>query len=132
MAEQIAINELCRKLTPRLISTRHWSDASFINLPLVYPSGSFVTVRLTYVGDGIQVSDSGFAYREAESFGAMRSFYRIASGIAKTFEIEHDKRTVFVNVQNHEVERAIYDVSAASKMIADKIIKDASNESDVI
>ena len=70
MSEQVPLSEISALIAPKLVSCRNWGDASFISLPMVYPSGSFVTVRMTHISGGIRVSDSGFAYREAESFGA--------------------------------------------------------------
>lgn len=122
MSEAESIQELTRTLTARMISTRHWHDASFINLPMVYPSGGFVTVRLSYAPKGIKVSDAGFAYREAELFGAGRSFSRTAQSVAEQYDIRAGRRSIFVDVPRPEVERAIFDVSAASHMVAERIV----------
>lgn len=121
MADYIELRELTKSIVPTLVSYKTWGDASFINMPLAYPSGAFVTVRLTHAPIGVRVSDSGFAYREAESFGAGRSFSKTAQSIAEEYELETDRRSIFVDVPAQEVERAILDVSAASHAIAAKI-----------
>lgn len=124
MGDRVLISEIAASIAPNLVSWRDWNDASFINLPLVYPSGSFVTVRLTYgPGGSIRVSDYGFAYREADSFGATRSFPITARAVAADFDVEVDRRSLFVDVSGpQEVERAIFDVSAASHATAKKIV----------
>ncbi|MDP7151293.1 MAG: hypothetical protein QGI70_09995, partial [Paracoccaceae bacterium] len=101
-------------------------DASFVNMPMSYPSGAFVTVRLSWVQGGLRVSDSGFAFREADSFGAGRSFRRTANTVAADLGINVGKKSVFVDVQRHEIERAVLDVSAASYTIAERIVAKAS------
>ena len=42
-----------------LISVRHFGDESFINLPLIYPGGSFVTVRVDRIATGFRVRTMG-------------------------------------------------------------------------
>ena len=130
MADRTPLADLTMAIVPSLVSFKAWGDASFVNMPLVYPSGAFVTVRLTHVPGGVRVSDSGFAYREIESFGAGRSFSKTAQTVADDYEISLGKRTVFEDVPEHEVERAILDVSAASHAIASRIVSRANAEAE--
>lgn len=130
MGEFVSLSELAAGITPNLVSVRNWGDATFISLPMVYPSGSFVAIRLTHAPQGIRVSDSGFAYREAESFGAERSFSRTAQSIAEEYGVEVAKRSVYVDVPFNQVERAIFDVSGASKIIAERIVSKSLKESE--
>lgn len=131
MGDYIELSELTSRIVPSLVSYQTWADASFISLPMVYPGGSFVTVRLTHVKDGVRVSDSGFAFKEADSFGAGRSFPYYARSISENYDVKVGKRTVFVDVRPHEVERAIFDVSAASLAIAEKIVEKASQDTEI-
>lgn len=132
MGDRIQISEICRSFVPGLVSWRDFGDASFINMPLVYPGGAFVTVRLSYVYHNapmIRVSDSGFAFREIESFGAERSFPKTARAIADEFGVEVGKRSIYVDVDNpEEVERAVFDVSAASHAVAKRIVSNVAHE----
>ncbi|GGK53787.1 hypothetical protein [Salinarimonas ramus] len=125
------LSTLSAEIAPGLVTVKNYGDASFISLPMVYPSGAFVTVRLGYAAGGIRVSDSGFAYREIESFGAMRSFANTARTIAEEHDVEAGRREVFVDVPVEHVERAIFDVSAASKAIADRIVANASQAAEI-
>ena len=122
------LHELSQSIATRLVSAQHWQDASFINLPLVYPSGSLVSVRLSPSRGGVRVSDAGFAYRELESFGVERSFPKTAASVAEDFDVEVGKRSIFIDVPQEDVERAILDVSAASRTVAERIL---SNVDDV-
>lgn len=130
MAALKPLSEISTAIAGSLVSTRHWGDASYISLPLVYPSGSFVTVSLSYAPDGIRVSDGGFAYRETESFGAGRSFANTARAVAEGYGVEVDRRAIFVEVPVDEVERAIFDVSAASKAVAERIVAGLPQETE--
>lgn len=128
MRESENIQDVVRSLTERMVSTRHWHDASFINMPMVYPSGGFVTVQLSPAGRGIKVSDAGYAYREAELFGAGRSFSKTARTVARTYDVQAGLRAIYVDVSRQDVERAVFDVSAASFMVADRIVSRVSQD----
>ncbi len=128
MADRTPLIDITKAIVPTLVSFKAWGDASFINMPMAYPSGAFVTVRLTHRPGGVKVSDSGFAFREIESFGAGRSFAKTAQTAAEEFEVKVGKRSVYVDVQEHEVERAILDVSAASHAIASRIVNRVSSD----
>lgn len=131
MGDQISLKKMSADILPNLISARHWDDASFINLPMLYPSGAFVTVKINYIRDGIRVSDSGFAYREAESYGAGRSFANTARSVADGIGVSVGRRALYVDVATHEVERAILDISAASHTVAERIVEKWSFEADL-
>lgn len=128
MTGQVSLAEISASIAPKLVSCKSWGDASFISLPLVYPGGAFVTVRLTFASGGIRVSDAGFAYREADSFGAGRSFSRTAKTIAEMHDVLVGSRTIYVDVPANEVERAIFDVSATSHAVAERIVSRISDD----
>lgn len=131
MGKQIPLSEISAAIAPNLVSCRNWVDASFISLPIVYPSGAFVTVRLTYAQGGVRVSDSGFAYREVDSFGAGRSFPNTARSVAENYDVQVGRRTVYADVLPSEVERAIFDVSAASREIAQRIVSNVAYDGEI-
>src|SRR3546814_11423671 len=66
------------------------SASSYINMPLLYPDGSCVTLRIDRLSDRFRVSDNGFAYREIEDLGAERSF----AGTARSEERRVGKECV--------------------------------------
>ncbi len=117
-----------------LVSVRDVDDARFVSLPMLYPDGSNVTVRLTRAETGgICVSDSGFAYHEAESIGAERSFSHLVKGIAEPFGVSSTTRSVFVNTNSENLYRSICDVAAVSWRVAAEIFtRYEKNEPDEI
>ncbi|WP_299438542.1 hypothetical protein [uncultured Rhodospira sp.] len=104
-----------------LVSCSTRGTASYVRLPLLYPDGSSVTVRIDPVEGGLRVSDNGFAFREIETVGAERSFARTAATIAKNEGVLVDRRKVFVDAPQDKLFRAICDVAAASWRIADRV-----------
>lgn len=112
-----------------LVSIKQIGPSHFIRVPLLYPDGSFVTLRIDPTGDGIRISDSGFAYREAEAIGAASSFSRTAKNIAKQSDVSVGKRSISVDVPVGRLTRAICDVSSASWKIADAIYSRYDDES---
>jgi hypothetical protein len=125
----VSVAEAADAAAAALVSVRHWGGSSFINLPLIYPSGSFVTVKLEQVGrEAIRVSDNGFAYRELESIGVQRSFAKTANSIAEAESLEVNKRAIFVDVPHAQLSRAICDVAIASWQVADRIFSRAAEE----
>lgn len=112
-----------------LVQVRHWGDASFVSLPLIYPSGSFVTVKIEQSKGGFLVSDNGFAYREAEALGAARSFSKTAQTMAEYDDLSVGKRMIFTEgAAEDELVRAICDVAKVSCRVADKIVGKAAAE----
>jgi hypothetical protein len=130
MSEKIAVSDIAEAIASRLVSVRSSGDASFLSLPMVYPSGSFVTVRLSHVSGAVRVSDSGFAYRELESFGVGRSFSRTARTVSERFDLSVGKHSIYVDVPNEYVERAILEVGAASRDVADQIVSRALKDAE--
>jgi hypothetical protein len=123
------VNAAVDRIVRDLVSVRHMGDGSFISLPLAYPSGSYVTVRIDRSKGGFRVSDNGFAFREAESLGAARGFSKTAETIAQYDAVSVGKRIIYVEgVSDAELVRAICDVGKASSRVADKIVGKAAEE----
>lgn len=97
-----------------------------MNLPILYPDGSSVTVRIDPLAKGIRVSDNGFAYREIEALGAERSFAKTANNIVEEIGVFTDKKAVYVEATAETLLRAIVDVASASWQIAAKVVKRVS------
>lgn len=131
MSDAADLASAVKALEGELVSASHWPDASFVRLPLVYPSGTHVTVRVERAGRGhFRVSDNGFAYRETESAGAHRSFSRMADAIAKTEGLSKDARAVFSGASEDQLARVIMDVASASWRIADKVLDRVQDDSE--
>ena len=104
-----------------LVRSKRVNGVWYVNLPMLYPDGSYVTLRIDEAPGGFRVSDAGFAYREAERVEGTRSFRRIANAVAERGDISVGERSLFVVVPSDEIERAIADVSEASWRVADRI-----------
>ncbi len=53
-----------------LVRAQQIGESWYINLPILYPDGSYITVRVDQTPGGIRVSDDGFAFCEAEDLEA--------------------------------------------------------------
>lgn len=111
-----------------LISARSLSDTVYVSLPLIFPGGTIVTVRIDPAPGGFRVSDSGFAYRELEEIGAERSFAKTADKIIEIQNVLRNKRAIYADVSAEQIERAICDVSTAAWRVVDQIYSRLSEE----
>jgi hypothetical protein len=118
---RLNIADIAATVAPELVRVSNWGDSSFINVPLLFPSGSQVTVKLDPVDGGVRVSDNGFAYRELEAIGAERSFPRTARTHTKPAQLSVGNRVIFVDVTPDQAFGAICDVAMASWQVADQI-----------
>lgn len=114
-----------------LVRSRRVRGAIFVNLPLIYADGSFVTVRIDQGGGGFRVSDAGFAFREADDIGMSRSFRRTANRIATPRGVEVGDAFIFRDARAQELERAICDVAEVSWRVVDALSERAFEEEDV-
>lgn len=104
-----------------LVRLERIGGSSFLNLPILYPDGSSVTVKIDRIATGLRVSDAGFAYREIEDIGADRSFGRTAKKIAEERDVRVGKKTLYVDATADTLFAAICDVATASWQVADKV-----------
>jgi hypothetical protein len=132
VAENPEVAAAVRAVVGHLVSTQHWADASFIRLPLIYPSGGSVTVKVDQHDRGaFRVSDGGFAFQEIDSVGATRSFAKVSDSIIAELGIQRNSRAVYADCSVDQLYRAVADVGIASWQIVDRIysrITDASED----
>lgn len=114
-----------------LVRARRANGALYVNLPMLYPDGSFVTVRIDHSASGVRVSDAGFAYREADDVGAARSFRRTANRLVEETDVQVGDRLLFMDASIGTLERAICDVAEVSWRVANVISARALEEEDV-
>ena len=115
-----------------LVRVNRVDGAYYVNLPLLYPDGSFVTVRIDKTARGVRVSDAGFAYREAEDLDAGRSFRRTANKIAEKTGVHIGERAISVETDTDMIERAICDVAETSwrvvSVISQRVFEEDESE----
>jgi hypothetical protein len=126
----LGLDETVEMMVHELVSVQRIASDAVINMPLLYPSGASVTVRVTPAGDVYHISDGGFAYREVEAVGADRSFAQVASAIVTLNELKRNSRAIFTDADRPTLFRAICDVAAASWQVVDRIYSRLPDETD--
>jgi hypothetical protein len=125
------VAEALNKIGRDLLSFRHRSDASYVHLPLLYPSGTSVTLKITPAPGGrYRISDSGFGMEELESIGAQSSFARTADKVIVEAGVFRDARCVFADADLDQLTSTIIDVGTSSWRIVDKIFARRAEEND--
>lgn len=72
-----------------LVRASAWGNAYLISVPLVYPSGTTVGIKVVPSKGGYVVTDAGLGFREAEGFEAQRSFGAHAGRIKDQVGVEY-------------------------------------------
>jgi len=119
--KNMPLDDVVETTARELVRVRKWGQVHYINLPITLPSGAFATVRVSPIISGFRVDDGGFAYRELESVGMERSFGRNATKVAQSLDIDHNRRTLTVDVGADELFRAICDIGIASREVAERV-----------
>lgn len=82
-----------------LIVQLQGSRDGLLSLPVLYPSGAQALISISGEDGKFFVSDNGMGYREAEYYGAGRSFLVHAKAIAEKHRVGFDSRSFFtINV----------------------------------
>jgi hypothetical protein len=131
MVNSPSFKDAVEAASKELVRAHQVGETFYINLPMIYPDGSFVTVKVDRVEGGVLVSDAGFAYREAEDVGANRSFRRTAKRYAEDMDVSVGDRLIYVRVPIDQIERAICDVGSVSWQTATTINNRSLDEDDV-
>jgi len=97
-------------------------------MPLIYPGGDYVTVKVALSVNGFRVSDFGLAYRELESLGAQKSFTRAAARVTEAADVWADRRVIYTILPAEHLSRAICDVAIASWQVVDRVVSRMADE----
>lgn len=92
-APKTPLNEAADAVARQLVGVDHTARRSLIWLPIAYPSGSFLGVRLTNGGDTYSLSDMAMSYEESRNVRAQRAFNRHAPLIAEAAGVEFEQRS---------------------------------------
>lgn len=79
----------------RLVSVREVGHSTFVNIPVLYPSGSHAAVSVTTYNDHYFVSDAALGLQEAELAGIGEFYDRAAKDAAEWFGVSFDGASVF-------------------------------------
>jgi hypothetical protein len=124
------VERIVEETAQELVRLRRVNDSSFLNLPMLYPDGSNVTVKIDQVAGGLRVSDNGFAFREAEDSNAVRSFGQTKKSVAEEFGVQVGGKAFFVDTERAGLIEAVCDVAAASWQIVARIYSRLPDESE--
>lgn len=95
-------SELVEDVGRQLIAVEHHVSGSFIRMPLLYPSGAIVVVRIEQSDGRYFVSDWGLGYQETENYGAGSFYVRHARSIAERAGVGFDNQAFFVMEASRE------------------------------
>ena len=115
------VSDAVQSAISRLMQARSWGDVTFVAMPLFYPNGTPVTVKIEPSRAGFRVSDGGLTYRELEQIGAERYFGRNASTYAKEIDGFVYNRAICLDVDGDELAAAMADVADAIARMSNKI-----------
>jgi hypothetical protein len=131
-----AISSVVEDEVRGLVSTAHRPEGSFVNLPILYPSGSGVVVRISGGPNTYFVTDFGLGYTEADFMGATRIYLRQARGVSESAGVRFDDHAFFaVEVPRDRIAGAIVTIANCSSeavaltafKLAEKAKTDASD-----
>lgn len=111
----------------QLVSVKNWGADWFVNLPMFYPSGAQVTVKIAVEGSTFNVSDYGSAYREVELIGAERSYPKTATRVAGEEGVNSNRRIIFASASPDHLVVKIAKVAMASWRAAQHISEKATS-----
>ncbi len=111
-----AFQEVVDGVARALADVRHAQDASFLTLPVIYPSGSLVVIRIDPHHDGrFLVSDMGMGFEEADLMGAGRLFAHSAPAVAVRAGVHFDCRRFSLGVCREQLVGAVSVIAACSQ-----------------
>lgn len=123
--------DAAQAVASQLVSARRWGDVTYINLPIIMPSGSAATVRIFAASGGYRVDDGGFAYRELESVGAEKRFTRTARKLAEPLGLAVNSRTISTIVEEGWLFGAVCDVGIASRDVVERVFSRLGGEEEI-
>lgn len=97
--------------------------SAFITTAVTYANGTAVVVRVDETGDEFFVSDDGYGALTAEMMGGLRSFSKVARGVAGRFGVEFDERLFFVlKVSRDQLPAAVAAIANVSALAVERTI----------
>lgn len=78
-----------------LVRVKPTRRGAVINTPILFPSGSHVTISISLMGDNCFISDDGAAFAEADLMGAGEIFKRAARQVADDYSIKFNSFEFF-------------------------------------
>ena len=115
----------------RLVRASQVSDGFLVSLPMAYPTGTAVGIRIEPAQGGYYVSDFAMGYREAEDFGAERSFRYHLKKMIEGGPVEFTPgKQIRIRVNEGQLRGAIIKVANLSRDAAVKAYENAADWDD--
>lgn len=119
MLGQPALIETVEYVARQLIGVEHGAKRCLLKTPLMFPSGSLVTVKITNGGPGYSVTDMATGFEEARAARAVRTFNRHAPIVAAASGVGFDTRSFFLrDVSRDQLVGAVMAVANCSQSAA--------------
>lgn len=119
MLGQPALSETVEHAARQLVGLEHGANRCLVQLPLAYPNGAMVVIRVNNGGPGYTVSDAGAAFEQARQIRGRPAFGRHGPVAAQEAGIEFDGRAFFIkDVSRDQVAGAIIAVANCSQTVA--------------
>lgn len=124
-------NSAIDRAVERLVRATEVADGFLVSLPMVYPTGTAIGVRIEPAQGGFYVSDFSMGYREAEDFGAERSFQYHIKKLIEGGPVEFTTgKQVRVRATEGQLKGAIIKVASLSRDAAIKAYDNANEWDD--
>ncbi|OYX04889.1 MAG: hypothetical protein B7Z12_05235 [Caulobacter vibrioides] len=116
MSAQAFSQEMADSIVRQLVRIDFGARRCIIQMPIIYPSGSLVGIRVSGFSGDFTVSDMGAGYEEIRAVRATKSFLRHAPQVADSIGVEFDSKSFFVRaVGESQLVGAIMAVANASQ-----------------
>ncbi|MDR3413895.1 MAG: hypothetical protein P4L87_23525 [Formivibrio sp.] len=121
--ESKQLRSVMAEVAQQLVAVDQHGTEAFVRVPLLYPSGASVVVRVREEGDTFFVSDFGMGWDEVEMMGASARIYsRHAKIIAENAGVHFDERAFFVlRVSKPQLVGAIVTIANCSQESAAQV-----------
>jgi hypothetical protein len=119
MATTVSIDEVFTRTVETamqgIMSAAHRAEGSYVQTPLLYPSGSAAVVRVSGGPETYFVTDFGLGYSEAEMMGATLTYIRKARRVGESAGVSFDDRSFFaIEVSRDRIPGAIVTIANCS------------------
>lgn len=110
-----AFRDVVNGLAQDLVQVNYEHASAYINLPLLYPSGSHVTVRINQLNDEcFSVSDAGIGFDEADLACIGDQFNQIAPSIATAAGVHFERQTFSLETSREQLASTVSIIATCS------------------
>lgn len=116
------VADAVRAAMSQLVRTQSWVDSVYVSMPMFYPNGTQIAIKIEPSQNKFRVSDGGRTYRELEQIGAERFFPRRATIAAEEIEGFIHNRAICADVEENELASMIAEIADVVSLMSSKIM----------